>query len=429
VTQPVVSVHRVTKEFRIPLDKSATLKHRVVHLRSASRYRQLLAVDDVSFDVPEGQFLGIIGRNGSGKSTLLKMLARIYKASRGTIAINGALSPFLELGVGFNPELTARENVLLNGAILGLSRRDLLARMDEMIHFAELEQFADTKLKNFSSGMQVRLAFTVSIQANAAILLMDEVLAVGDMRFQAKCFDVFNQYKREGRTIILVTHDLSSVDLYADRALLFEHGQLLEDGRATDVTARYRRMVGQIEEEERIAGGGALVDVADTRPSEGRWGTGAMRVSGVRFLRGDGSQHVTFNTGDPMTVRIEGEAYADIDDVAVGVRLHRSDGSIVGGLNTKMARVDVPALHAGDRVTIDYAMPDLRILAGTYRATVALVEPATAVTYDWVEQAFEFRVVDEMNLPGYVDLGGRWTVHVDRHDVSSPIPGASEVVA
>lgn len=413
MTVPAIAVRDVTKRFRLPLDKSATLKHRVVHLRSTSRYRQLLALDRVSFDVPEGQFLAIIGRNGSGKSTLLKVLARIYRPTSGSVTVNGALSPFLELGVGFNPELTARENVLLNGAILGLSRKQLEARMDEMIHFAELEEFVDTKLKNYSSGMQVRLAFTVSIQANAAILLMDEVLAVGDARFQAKCFDIFNQYKREGRTIVLVTHDTSSVDLYADRALLLEHGVLKEDGKATDVTARYRRMIGQLEENERNATGGALVDVDDLRPSDARWGDGKIRITGVRFLRGDRQQHVTFATGEAMTVRIEAEAQTDIDELSVGVRLHRADGSIVGGLNTKMAGIDVPRLRQGARVAFDYAMPEVRILGGTYRATVALVNPSTTATHDWLEQAFEFRVIDELSRPGYVDLGGKWMIDVE----------------
>jgi lipopolysaccharide transport system ATP-binding protein len=411
VTQPVVSVREVTKEFRIPLDKSATLKHRVVHLRSASRYRQLLAVDDVSFDVHEGEFLGIIGRNGSGKSTLLKMLARIYKPSRGRIAINGALSPFLELGVGFNPELTARENVLLNGAILGLSRRELISRMDEMIHFAELEQFADTKLKNYSSGMQVRLAFTVAIQGNAAILLMDEVLAVGDIRFQAKCFDIFSQYKREGRTIILVTHDLSSVDLYADRAVLLEHGRMLEDGPANEVTARYRRMIGQLQDEERVASGGALIELSDDRPTGMRWGNGLLRFRRVRLLRSDGKSHVNFTTDESMTISMDLEARDDIEDLVVGISLHRADGSMLGGMNTKVARVRVPSMSAGERMNVRYTMPQLRILAGTYRATVAATNSSYSATYDWIEQGMEFRVTDEIGRPGLMELGGEWTIN------------------
>src|ERR1019366_3534499 len=219
----VIKVEHLSKRFRIPLDHSSTLKHRMTHWRSASRHRVLEALRDVSFEVPAGQFIGIIGHNGSGKSTLLKILARIYRPDAGRVAIEGKVSPFLELGVGFNPELTARENIFLSGAILGLGRVELHRLFEEIIGFADLEQFVDHKLKNFSSGMEVRLAFSLAIQAHAEILMMDEVLAVGDASFQTKCFDTFARYKREGRTVVLVTHELEAVNTYCDRALLLDH--------------------------------------------------------------------------------------------------------------------------------------------------------------------------------------------------------------
>jgi len=237
-----ISVQNLTKRFRIPLDRSATLKHRVTHWRSASRYRDFYALDRVSFDVPKGQFLGITGPNGCGKSTLLKILTRIYDPGSGSVSVDGEVSAFLELGVGFNPELTARENIFLGGAILGLSRRQLSERVEPILHFADLQEFSELKIKNYSSGMQVRLAFTVAILARADILLMDEVLAVGDANFQQKCFDVFARFKREGRTIVLVSHDLSTLDRYCDRVLLMEHGRIIADGPAQDVTATYRQM-------------------------------------------------------------------------------------------------------------------------------------------------------------------------------------------
>lgn len=405
-----ISVRNVTKRFRLPMDKSATLKHRMVHLRASSRYRQLLALDDVSFEIAHGQFVGIIGRNGSGKSTLLKVLARIYRPTSGSLVIRGAVSPFLELGVGFNPELTARENVVLNGAILGLPRRELEARMDEMIHFAELEQFADTKLKNYSSGMQVRLAFTVSIQANAAILLMDEVLAVGDATFQGKCFDVFNQYKRDGRTIILVTHDLSAVDLYADRAIMLEHGKLLHDGNASEVTASYHRLIAERQDKDRLVSGGALIDLEDERPTDSRWGNGEVRVHRVLMLRNDGKPHVNFVTGELMTIRVELKARRAVSDLVIGVQLHRGDGMVIGGLNTHLSHAPVPPLAAGECLVADFVMPDLRLLQGTYRATVGLHSTSHSETYDWLEKAFEFRVTDEQGRPGSYDIGALWEV-------------------
>jgi ABC-2 type transport system ATP-binding protein len=192
--KPVVEVSHLRKRFRLPLDRSTTLKYRVTHWRSSSRYRDLIALRDISFDIPPGQFLGIAGPNGCGKSTLLKILCQIYKADSGYARVHGEFSAFLELGVGFNPELTARENIFLGGAMLGLTRADLRDKVDEVLAYAELEDFAEQKLKNFSSGMQVRLAFSVAILAQSDLLVMDEVLAVGDSSFQEKCFDTFSRY-------------------------------------------------------------------------------------------------------------------------------------------------------------------------------------------------------------------------------------------
>jgi len=403
-----ISARSLTKRFRIPLDRSTTIKYRLSHWRSTSRYRDLLAVDGVTFDVKDGEFLGIIGRNGSGKSTLLKLLSRIYRPSGGSLTINGHVSPFLELGVGFNPELTARENVMLNGAVMGLPRKLLESRMDEMMHFAELDQFADAKLKNFSSGMQVRLAFTVAIQGESAILLMDEVLAVGDARFQAKCFDVFNRYKSEGRTIVLVTHDLGAVDVYCDRAMLLEHGRVAADGSAADVTATYRKMVGELQDAERMASGGALIDIADMTSSAKRWGNGDVRVRAVELLNQDGTPHVNFTADEPMRIGIELEAARDVNDLVVGIGLHRGDGAVVAGTNTHIERLRLPSLHSGERIRVEYSMPHLMVLTGTFRLTIALHPSTSETTYDWLDQAFEFRVTDDRGRAGLFELAGTW---------------------
>lgn len=247
---PVVTVSGVSKKFRIPLDKSSTLKYRVTHWRSASRYRDFYALKDITFEVPRGQFLGITGPNGCGKSTLLKILTRIYEPGAGTVTVDGEVGAFLELGVGFNPELTARENIFLAGAVQGLTRRRLEPMVGPILRFADLTDFAELKVKNYSSGMQVRLAFTVAILAQADILLMDEVLAVGDANFQEKCFDVFTRFKHEGKTIVLVSHDLTTLDRYCDRVLLMQHGQVVADGPAEQVTEAYRRLTqsaGEVE--------------------------------------------------------------------------------------------------------------------------------------------------------------------------------------
>ncbi|HSR23670.1 MAG TPA: ABC transporter ATP-binding protein [Candidatus Eisenbacteria bacterium] len=400
-----IEVRGVTKRFRTPTDKSSTLKYRVTHPISTARYRELLAVDGVSFEVPAGQFLGIIGSNGSGKSTLLKILAGIYRATRGSVVLNGAVSPFLELGVGFNPELTARENVFVNGAILGLSRPELQRRMDGILHFAELEDFADQKLKNFSSGMQVRLAFTVAIQAEAAILLMDEVLAVGDARFQAKCFDVFARYKREGRTVVLVTHDLSGVDMHCDRAILLDHGRIIADGAARDVTSIYRRRSGE----------GVGEDVAESMAAQAkaesptRWGTGVVRFRNV-VLEGDtGEQGHHFETGGPLRLHLELEARDPVDDLVVGFSVHRPDGELVSGTNTQLERLRVPALRPGDRVCLTFAVDRLPLLDGVYRLDVAAVSGTTGTNFDWFQKAAHLSVTDVLGRTGLVEFEGGWS--------------------
>jgi lipopolysaccharide transport system ATP-binding protein len=412
-----ISVRGVTKRFRIPTDRSSTLKYRVTHPISTARYRELLAVDDVSFEVPDGQFLGIIGSNGSGKSTLLKILAHIYRPTRGSVLLNGAVSPFLELGVGFNPELTARENVYVNGSILGLSRRELQRRMDGILHFAELEEFADQKLKNFSSGMQVRLAFTVAIQADAAILLMDEVLAVGDARFQAKCFDVFARYKRDGKTVVLVTHDLSGVDMHCDRAILLDHGRITADGSSTDVTAMYRRRSGE-EASDDAAESVAAEETAGIATN--RWGTGAVRFREVVLEGGGGERGQHFETGAPLRLRLEVEARDAVDDLIVGYALRRADGTLLSGTNTQRERAHVPRLRPGERFSLTYSVERLPLLDGVYGLDVAATSGTTTANFDWIQNVARFSVTDVVGRVGVVELGGTWEV-----SAASPEPAGS----
>jgi ABC-type polysaccharide/polyol phosphate transport system ATPase subunit len=258
---PAVVVDDVSKTFRIPHQAYSTFKERVLHPRRTRGYDVLRAVDDMSFSVAEGEFFGIVGRNGSGKSTLLKLLAGIYEPDGGEITIDGRLSPFIELGVGFNPDLAARDNVAISAVMLGLGRRDARERFDDIIAFAELEDFTELRLKNYSSGMQVRLAFSTAIQVDADVLLVDEVLAVGDAAFQQKCFQQFQRLKNEGRTIVFVTHDMSAVQRFCDRAMLVDHGRILQIDEP-DVIARayneinFGRVASDDGDPSRAGGGG-----------------------------------------------------------------------------------------------------------------------------------------------------------------------------
>jgi len=392
----------VHKRFRVPVDRSTTLKYRLSHPRSTSRFHDLNALDDVSFTVPEGEFLGIIGHNGSGKSTLLKVLSRIYVQDSGTVTLTGNVSPFLELGVGFNPELTARENIYLNGAVLGLTHAQLDDRIDGIIEFAELTDFVDQKLKNYSSGMQVRLAFSVAIQADAQILLMDEVLAVGDQRFQEKCFDTFGLYKREGRTVILVTHDLNAVNLYCDRALMLDHGKLVADGTPREVTGLYKRRMGKASEAEDAKRGVAQ--------GTERWGSRDVEVRDVRLLTAGGDTHRVFSTGEPMVIEVDWVVNSDsVRDFLVALRFDRTDGLSPLAYPSTLLTQALPGMaRKGMSGTLRYRTDSWPFLSGSYLMTVEVYDEHRQSTYDQVERAVGFRVIDEKTRLGLVELGGRW---------------------
>jgi ABC-2 type transport system ATP-binding protein len=238
----VIEVRDVDKTFRIPEHRMDSFKERATHPFTRIEYRELHALQNVSFDVHRGEFFGIVGRNGSGKSSLLKILASIYRADAGRVRMAGRVAPFIELGVGFNPELTARENGVLNGVLMGLTRREARRRLGEVIEFAELEEFVDLKLKNYSSGMMVRFAFAIMVQADADIMLIDEVLAVGDAAFAQKCMDVFHEKREAGKTIVLVTHDMGTVQSLCHRAVLLHEGELQYAGAPEDAALRYYRL-------------------------------------------------------------------------------------------------------------------------------------------------------------------------------------------
>lgn len=232
--------------FKIPHVKNYNLKSYIIHFRKMRLYEEFYALKNINLEIKPGEFLGIIGRNGMGKSTLLKIIAGILHPTSGDVSVNGKISPFLELGVGFNPELTARENIFLYSSILGLSRREVIDKFSHIVAFSELERFIDSPLKNFSSGMQVRLAFSVAIESDAPILLVDEVLAVGDAPFQQKCFPVFDKFKEEGRTIVFVSHDMDSVANYCDRVLYLKSGSEMVVGAPDAMIAMYERDVKEV---------------------------------------------------------------------------------------------------------------------------------------------------------------------------------------
>jgi len=292
-TSPAISVSGLNKTFRLPHRRYSTLKERVLHPFSARSFDELRAVNEMSFEIAHGEFFGIVGRNGSGKSTLLKCLAGIYRSDSGSIAVEGRLSPFIELGVGFNSELTARDNVILNAIMLGLSRKEARMRFDKIIEFAELEEFVDLPLKNYSSGMTVRLAFAVTVEVEADILLIDEVLAVGDAAFQQKCYEQFEQLRREGRTMVLVTHDMVAVERFCDRAMLVERGTITATGGPHEIALAYNEL-----------NFGRLVEGAVA--SDGRYGDqGAAEIKDAWFEDDHGERIKELPQGEACSMCME----------------------------------------------------------------------------------------------------------------------------
>jgi ABC-2 type transport system ATP-binding protein len=331
----VIEARGVEKTFRIPEHKVDTLKERVLHPLAAGRTRELRALRDVSFDVHRGEFFGIVGRNGSGKSTLLKIMSSIYRADAGRIRMAGRLAPFIELGVGFNPELTSRENVVLNGVMMGLGRREAQRRYDAVLDFAELRDFADLKLKNYSSGMMVRLAFAVMVEADADIMLVDEVLAVGDAAFGQKCMDVFRAKRRAGRTLVLVTHDMAAVQDICDRAMLIHDGAVRYIGDPEETALRYYRL--NFHGAEALNGAGAVPDVN-------------VRVVEAVLTDASGARTENVEQGRPIGLSVVFEARQDLDAPVFGFHVVNAEGAAVFGFNRELAGRD--RVPAGGRVRV-----------------------------------------------------------------------------
>jgi ABC-type polysaccharide/polyol phosphate transport system ATPase subunit len=370
-----VSVEAVSKTFRLPHQQYSTLKERALHPLRTTEYDELHAVRDISLEIAQGEFFGIVGRNGSGKSTLLKCIAGIYSVDGGRIAIAGRLSPFIELGVGFNMDLTARDNVVINAIMLGLSRKQARARFDRVIEFAELEEFVDLKLKNYSSGMLVRLAFATAIQVDAEILLIDEVLAVGDAAFQQKCFEEFFRLKREGHTIVFVSHDMFSVERFCHRAMLMERGAMVQIGDPRTIARAYFKLnFGQLPHaapSEQPAEGATVIVDAWFESAGGERVTSASQEERLSMCFEVRFAEEMLDPVFAATLRTE---IGHTIIVARSDQLGRRSGSFAAG-ETVVARFEVPNWLTSSRYTLTPSVAR----QGTGEEAVALVEDMCSI--------------------------------------------------
>lgn len=390
-----ISIENISKKFRIYHEKNQYLKAALLRGRRAS-YEDFWAVKDVSFAIPEGSTFGIIGSNGSGKSTLLKCLAGILTPDAGRLRINGRVSALLELGAGFHPELSGRENIYLNGAILGMTRTEIDKRLDDIVGFSGLERFIDTPVKNYSSGMVVRLGFSIAANVEPEILLIDEVLAVGDAEFQQRCYEKIEGFRSDGRTIVLVSHGLTQIEQMCDTVAWLERAALRQIGNAFEVVQRYngashnavKRPDGEIGE---------------------RWGSGEAEITEVELLSGDEPVQI-LDTNSEMTIRIHYLAAQELRDVVFGVRITHLHGTNIWGTNTKRKGIRIDSISGPG--TVDLVVPRLALLEGTFDLTVALTDNTEIHAFDHWEKKIRFDVHQSNTYDeGLINLDGNWLVN------------------
>ncbi len=381
-----IHIDHVYKDFRLPHEKTGSVKNAFTQIISNIGNKRTIevqhALKDIAFDIKKGEFFGIVGRNGSGKSTLLKMLASIYQPNKGKLSVSGRLVPFIELGVGFNGELTGRENVYLNGALIGFSKDEIDAIYDDIVAFAELEKFMDQKLKNYSSGMQVRLAFSLAIRADADILLVDEVLAVGDADFQRKCFRYFKDLKKRKKTVVFVTHDMNAVREYCDRAAFIEKSELISVGSPEKISKMYERLL-----QPEATGGEAGDD------TNNRWGDGTLRITKAK---------VTEVNEDDFTLELEVLAKKNCDDPIVGFVVKNGAGIGLMGTNTMLQKTKLPPMANGDTKTLTWKIGNV-LADGDYAITFAAQYDSGITNGDWWEDACSLRVTRSRHVPYPID--------------------------
>lgn len=400
-----IEVKNISKTFVIPHEKTNSVRGAFVNLFKSKNYEKFKALNNISFQVKKGEFFGILGRNGSGKSTLLKTLAGIYQPDSGEIKVNGLISPFLELGIGFNPDLSGRDNVYLNASVLGMTKKEIDEKFDSIVKFAELEKFIDQRLKKYSSGMQVRLAFAVSIHANRDILLMDEVLAVGDTNFQSKCLAEFSRYRDLGRTVVIVTHDTSVVERYCDRAMLLRNGNVVEIGKASEVANRYiqnnisdeneRMALEKMEkkkkedvEKNKKVNEIKINKIEALEKIEKKEIKKVAEILDVKFFDKNGKEKSVFKTNSFVKVRIYYKINSFLEELNVGLSITDENGNYLFGYNTDMDNFNLNK-NVG---FVDIVFEKLPFLKGNYYINPSLFKRSGLVAFDFLPKFKELKI-------------------------------------
>ena len=398
MTTSAISVNSLSKNFRLYHERNRYIKAALLRGRRA-KYEEFWALSDVSFEVAHGATLGIIGSNGSGKTTMLKCLTGIYTPDKGRIRIDGKVAALLELGAGFHPELTGSENIYLNGAILGMTKRDVQSRFSSIVEFAGLERFIDTPVKNFSSGMVVRLGFAIASHVEPKILLIDEILSVGDQDFQRKSSEKIEEFRREGRTIVVVSHSLGLVQQLCKEVIWLEKGQIKQVGVAADVISSY-------------TGGSYAQHTDKDDESRERWGTGDARINSIELIASDGLQTQLIESNAVVKVRCQITAHTRIDSPILRIKITKLNGDVIWATSTQRGTNTLRVLEGPATAILD--IPKLGLLEGTYYLSASLSDPTGTTEFDHCQNWIRFNV-HKTNLfdEGVVSVDSTWSL--ERH--------------
>lgn len=414
-----ISVENISKKFKVYFDKGFSLKEKVL-FQSRRKYEERLVLEDISFQVKKGEAIGIIGHNGCGKSTMLKLLTKIMYPDVGRIVTDGRISALIELGAGFHPDLSGRENIYTNAAIFGLSHREINRRIQDIIAFSELGDYIDNPVRTYSSGMYMRLAFSVAINVDADILLVDEILAVGDASFQAKCFNRLREIKASGTTIVIVSHSLGQIEQICDRSIWIHDGKIRADGLPREVHPAYLNyMAQQLVEHSSEPVQRPPEECAKEQPQaeeeppeekereKTRWGNGAARFTKIRLLDRQGKEKSAFLTGEPMTIEMSYQVNGQLKNPACGIGVFRDDGVHCYGVNTQIDHIKGLALKAEG--IIRFEVKENLLLPGNYTLDVAL-HTEDGFAYDYYRYAKKFQMVSQESEAGLVRLPHIWAV-------------------
>lgn len=414
-----IEVRDVFKTFKVYMDKGRTLKEKAL-FQNRRRYEVRTVLDGISFEVKKGEAIGLIGQNGCGKSTTLKLLTRIMYPDSGSISMCGRVSSLIELGAGFHPDMSGRQNIYINASIFGLTRKEIDRRLEAIVAFSELEEFIDNPVRTYSSGMYMRLAFSVAINVDADILLIDEILAVGDANFQAKCFDKLREIKAKGTTIVIVSHSLSQIEQICERSIWIHKGKIRAEGKPHDIHLMYLDFMGkknvpvqkkEVKEPKTESEKKNLVKkdaIASVKEKVTRWGNGKARIIDIKSFNGQDEESTTFKTGESIRFVLTYDVNEKVEDAVLGIGIFRNDGCQCYGTNTRIDKLDQFSLEQGGQAEL--LIPCNMLLPGEYSLDFA-IESGYGVPVDYFTKAYTIRVFSEYQDVGIMRLGHSWRLN------------------